>query len=362
MESLNRINLKDLLMRDQIFVDNNQVKEISGKTILVTGGGGSIGRELCRQICGLNPKKLIILDNCEFNLYHIDHSLREFREKTIIQSIIGDIRDRKFLENLFTREKIEIVFHAAAYKHVPLMEFNVSEAVRNNIFGTLNLAQVSEKNSVKKFVLVSTDKAVNPANIMGCTKKIAEMVLQLFKKTEFVTVRFGNVLGSTGSVIPLFEEQIRNGGPVTITDPEIRRYFMTIPEAVQLIIQACAIGNKGEILILDMGKQYNITEVAEKLIRLHKLEPYKDIAIEYIGLRPGEKLFEELWSNKEKIKKTSHERIFTIDAEKINISKLKKDLRELKVFQNKFDEDLIKNKLKEMLPNYSEVLMCFSQN
>lgn len=358
ISKLRPVNLEDLLRRDPVSVNAEELREnILGKTILVTGGGGSIGKELCRQILQLSPKKLIIIDSCEFNLYNIDRELVSRPGFTKIETIIGDVKDINFLERVFKNNYIDLIFHAAAYKHVPLMEANAQEAVKNNIFGTYNTATMAEKYNVSKFVLVSTDKAVNPTSLMGCTKRICELILQLFdKNTKFVTVRFGNVLGSAGSVIPLFEEQIATGGPITVTHPEIKRYFMTIPEAAQLIIQAGAIGKDKEILILDMGKQYNIKEVAENLIRLHGLVPNQDIEIIYTDLRPGEKLYEELWSNKENIEATRHERIFIGNSEKVNKDKLIREISELRIFADNSNLEQLIKKLKEIVPDYCPFL------
>jgi len=352
------ININDLLRRDIVKADFKGLKEtISNKNILVTGGGGSIGRELCMQLAELSPKNLLILDNCEYNLYKIDLDLRDkYGSKLKTTPIIGDIKDKRFIDEIFDRENIDIVFHVAAYKHVPIMESNIRELVKNNIFGTYNVACAAEKNMVKKFILVSTDKVVNPTSVMGVSKKIAEIVLSLFgNNTEYITVRFGNVLGSVGSIIPLFEEQIKKGGPVTITHPKIKRYFMTIPEAAQLILQASSIGKDKNVLILDMGKQYLIKDIAEKLIQLHGFEPHKDIKLRYIGLRPGDKLLEELWTEKEKVSKTSHKRIFMIKLEKSDKKKIRCCLKDLSLLVQKGDIKGIKIKFKELVPSYQMI-------
>jgi len=357
IKELRPINLEDLLRRDVVKVDLKELeKTLSNKTILVTGGGGSIGSELCRQIIELNPRELIIVDNCEFNLYEIDRALKEERnEKSKIKTVIGDVKDANFVDALFKKNNIDIVFHAAAYKHVPLMEFNIKELVKNNIFGTYNVAYASEKYGIKKFVLVSTDKAVNPTSVMGVSKRIGEMLLGIFKKqTEFIIVRFGNVLASKGSILPLFEEQIKKGGPLTITHPEIKRYFMTIPEASQLILQAAAIGKDKDILILDMGKQYKIVDIANELIKLHGLIPGKEIKIVYLGLRPGEKLYEELWNKEENILKTKHRRIFLSRLKCINKKDIISFLDELKILVKTSDEKEIKTKFKKIIPAYKE--------
>jgi FlaA1/EpsC-like NDP-sugar epimerase len=349
------IKMEDLLRRKPTLIDLSEIEGyILKKNILISGGGGSIGRELCKQVAELNPESIIILDNCEYNLYDIDYELREkYPEGITIKSIIGDVKDTESIRKIFLENKIDVIFHAAAYKHVPLMESNIKEAIKNNIFGTYNIASLASEFGVKNFVLISTDKAVNPTSIMGATKRIAEMAIHLFEgNTRFVTVRFGNVLGSKGSVIPLFEKQIRSGGPVTITHPEITRYFMTIPEAVQLVIQAGTIGNNKEILVLDMGQPHKVVDIAKELIRLYGLEPDKDIQIKFIGLRPGEKLYEELLTIQEGLSKTKNERIFISKKENINENKLQIFLDELKNGLNKKTDKEIIDKIKEIVPSY----------
>lgn len=313
--AMRKIKVEDLLGRDPIIFDKNQYGDyLIGKTILVTGGGGSIGSELCRQIAKIPPKKLIILDVYENSAYEIQQELkRKYRSNLNLEVEIITICDKSQLERLFAKEKIDVVFHAAAHKHVPLMEKNAEEAVKNNVFGTLNLLECADKYGVKRFVQISTDKAVNPTNIMGATKRICEMMVQSkdnTSKTEFVAVRFGNVLGSNGSVIPLFEEQIKTMGPVTVTHPDIIRYFMTIPEAVSLVLTAGGLAKGGEIFVLDMGEPVKIKSLAENLIRLSGFVPHEDIKIEYVGLRPGEKLYEELLMDEEGIKKTESKKIY----------------------------------------------------
>lgn len=313
--AMRKIKVEDLLGRDPIIFDKNQYGDyLIGKTILVTGGGGSIGSELCRQIAKIPPKKLIILDVYENSAYEIQQELkRKYGSNLNLEVEIITICDKSQLERLFEKEKIDVVFHAAAHKHVPLMEKNAEEAVKNNVFGTLNLLECADKYGVKRFVQISTDKAVNPTNIMGTTKRICEMMVQSkdkTSKTEFVAVRFGNVLGSNGSVIPLFEEQIKAMGPVTVTHPDIIRYFMTIPEAVSLVLTAGGLAKGGEIFVLDMGEPVKIKSLAENLIRLSGFVPHEDIKIEYVGLRPGEKLYEELLMDEEGIKKTESKKIY----------------------------------------------------
>lgn len=313
--AMRKIKVEDLLGREPIIFDKNQYGDyLMSKTVLVTGGGGSIGSELCRQIAKIPPKKLIILDVYENSAYEIQQELkRKYGSKLNLEVEIITICDKSQLERLFAKEKIDVVFHAAAHKHVPLMEKNAEEAVKNNVFGTLNLLECADKYGVQKFVQISTDKAVNPTNIMGATKRICEMMVQSkdkTSKTEFVAVRFGNVLGSNGSVIPLFEEQIKTMGPVTVTHPDIIRYFMTIPEAVSLVLTAGGLAKGGEIFVLDMGEPVKIKSLAENLIRLSGFVPHEDIKIEYVGLRPGEKLYEELLMDEEGIKKTESKKIY----------------------------------------------------
>lgn len=309
------VEIDDLLGRDVVKLDTEAIKnQINGKTIMVTGGGGTIGSELCRQISKYNPQKLIILDNFENNAYAIQQELKmKYGKKLNLEVVIATIREEKRLDIVFEKYKPEIVYHAAAHKHVPLMEYNKTEAVKNNVFGTLNVIRVADKHHVGRFVLISSDKAVNPTNIMGATKRMAEMLIQTYNdlsSTEFVSVRFGNVLGSSGSVIPLFKKQIVMGGPVTVTHKDIIRYFMTVPEAVALVMQAGAMAKGGEIFVLDMGEPIKIDDLARNIIRLSGFVPDEDIKIEYTGLRPGEKLFEELLMAEEGLKNTDYEKIF----------------------------------------------------
>ncbi len=314
MSQVRKINVEDLLGRDPIEVDLNKIADyVKDKVVLVTGGGGSIGSELCRQIASHTPKKLIIFDIYENNAYDISNELKALYPELEIITLIGSVRDVGRLDEIFNEYRPEIVYHAAAHKHVPLMEDSPKEAVKNNVFGTKNVVDTADKYGVRRFVMISTDKAVNPTNVMGATKRLCEMIVQTKNRTsntDFITVRFGNVLGSNGSVIPLFEKQIAEGGPVTVTDKRIIRYFMTIPEAVSLVLQAGAYGNGGEIFVLDMGKPMKIVELAENLIRLSGYEPYKDIDIKFIGLRPGEKLYEELLMAEEGLGKTPNKMIF----------------------------------------------------
>lgn len=314
ISKLRDVNIEDLLGRDEVKLNNENInKYIKDKTILVTGGGGSIGSELCRQIARFNPKKLLILDIYENNVYDVQMELNYNHSDLQKEVIIASIRDKKRMDKIFNEYKPDVVFHAAAHKHVPLMEENPSEAIKNNVIGTYNVLKCCDEFKVKKFVQISTDKAVNPTNIMGATKRFCEIMVQAFDRaseTEYVAVRFGNVLGSNGSVIPLFKKQIAHGGPVTVTHPEINRFFMTIPEAAQLVIQAGAIAKGGEIFVLDMGQPVKIVDLARDLITLSGYKPDVDIKIEYTGLRPGEKLYEELLMNEVALASTEHDKIF----------------------------------------------------
>lgn len=308
------VEIEDLLGRDQLNLDIVEVAGyLTGETVLVTGAGGSIGSELCRQICRFNPEKLILVGRGENSIFEIEQELRADCPSINVVTEILDVKDRQKVELVFRRLKPGVVFHAAAHKHVPLMERNPEEALKNNVLGTYNVAEISDLVRVKTFVLISTDKAINPTSIMGATKRVAEMIIQSLDRrsqTRFVAVRFGNVLGSRGSVIPTFKKQIAKGGPVTVTHPEMVRYFMTIPEAAQLVIQAGAMAGGGEVFILDMGKPVKIVDLARDLIRLSGFEADVDIKIEYTGIRPGEKLYEELLTEEEGTTSTKHQRIF----------------------------------------------------
>ncbi|MDC0559016.1 polysaccharide biosynthesis protein [Candidatus Izimaplasma bacterium] len=314
------IKIEDLLGRDPIVLEETGIREfINNKAVMVTGGGGSIGSELVRQLRHYNPSKIIIIDIYENNAYDLQQEMcmlykyGDIKHQPEIIVLIGSVRDESRMEHIFRQYKPEVIFHAAAHKHVPLMEVSPMEAIKNNVIGTYNVASLADKYSVEKFVLVSTDKAVRPTNVMGATKRIAEkviMAINVKSETEFAAVRFGNVLGSNGSVIPLFKKQIESGGPVTVTHPEITRFFMTIPEACQLVIQAGAYANGGELFVLDMGEPVKIIDLAEKMIRLSGREPFKEIGIEFTGLRPGEKMYEELLKDSDSIIKTSNEKIY----------------------------------------------------
>lgn len=312
------VEIDDLLGREPARLDERAISSyLEGKRVLVTGAGGSIGSEICRQVARFAPHKIVLLDSAETPLFLIERELSAKYPELMLVPVIADVRNRDRLECLFEEFTPEVVFHAAAYKHVPLMEYNPIEAVTNNIGGSRNLADMADRFGVRDFVMISTDKAVNPTNVMGASKRAAECYIQAIaalSSTKFTTVRFGNVLGSNGSVIPTFMEQIKNGGPVTVTDPKVVRYFMTIPEASQLVLQAACLGQSGEIFVLDMGEPMPILELAEQLIRLSGLEPYEDIDITFTGLRPGEKMYEELLIDGENVLNTSHEKIRVLDA------------------------------------------------
>ena len=362
IKKIRDVEIKDLLGRKPVEVNLNEISRyITDKVVLVTGGGGSIGSELCRQIAANNPKMLIIVDIYENNAYEIEQELiRLYKGNINLKTIIASIRDVKRMDRIFEQYNPNVVFHAAAHKHVPLMEVSPGEAIKNNVFGTKNIAELSHKYGVSRFVLISTDKAVNPTNIMGATKRAAEMIIQTMNecsKTEFVAVRFGNVLGSNGSVIPLFKKQIEEGGPITVTHPEIIRYFMTIPEAVQLVIQAGSMAKGGEIFILDMGQPVKILDLATNLIKLSGLEPGKDIKINYSGLRPGEKLYEELLMAEEGIIDTQHEKIFIGKPIELDKDFLYTKLDELKERVHNEDVDSIESIMKEIVTTYKKEII-----
>lgn len=330
LNQIREVQIEDLLGREPININMEEVAAyLKDKIVLITGGGGSIGSELCRQVARFNPKKLVIFDISENNIYDIDLELRRIYKDLDIVSVVGSIRDTNKLRQVFLKHCPDVIFHAAAHKHVPLMEYNPEEAVKNNIFGTYNVVRIADEFEVERFVMISTDKAVNPTNIMGATKRVAEMIVQDMSKkskTKFVAVRFGNVLGSRGSVIPVFKKQIFSGDPVTVTHPDITRYFMTIPEASQLVIQAGALGKGGEVFVLDMGDPVKIIDLAKDLIKLSGLKVGEDIEIKITGLRPGEKLFEELLSDREGTVATKHERILIAKLDEFDTSLLKKSL------------------------------------
>ena len=359
--SINKIrdvDVEDLLGRESIKLDYDGISDyLKGKTVLVTGGGGSIGSELCRQISKFNPKELIIFDIYENNAYEIQNELKRNYPNLNLTTLIGSVRDIVRLKEVYSTYKPEVVFHAAAHKHVPLMEDSPAEAVKNNVVGTFNVASLASDYNVERFVLISTDKAVNPTNIMGATKRMCEMIIQSLDKvseTEFVAVRFGNVLGSNGSVVPLFKKQIANGGPVTLTHKDITRYFMTIPEAAQLVLQAGAYAKGGEIFVLDMGEPVKIYDLAENLIKLSGFEPHKDIAIEVTGLRPGEKLYEELLMSEEGLTETKHKKIFIGKPGDFDLGDVRDKIDELLRVAISGNEVVLRQRVKEFVPTYKE--------
>ncbi len=353
---IKEVELEDLLGREPAVLDMAAISSyLAGKRVMVTGAAGSIGSEICRQIARFNPAKLIIFDNAETPLYHIEKELRGQHPGLHLIPLLGDVRARRRLETVFEEFLPQVVFHAAAYKHVPLVEYNPLEAANNNIRGTAILAETADRFGVSDFVMVSTDKAVNPTNVMGCTKRIAELFVQGLSqqsRTKFATVRFGNVLGSQGSVIPLFKEQIRRGGPVTITDPAITRYFMTIPEASQLVLQAGCLGRGGEIFVLEMGEPVLILDLAEELIRLSGLEPNKDIKITFTGLRPGEKLYEELTTDRESVQRTSHEKIMVLTPTPLNFPAICSELENIFAAVIAADICLVMEAMHRLVPEF----------
>ena len=353
MGEMREIRLEDLLRRDPIHLDFAKITNyIAGKTVLITGAGGSIGSEISRQISRVGAKEIILLGRGENSIYEIHQELiRKFPEQNY-HTVIANITDKERMARIFQRFQPQVVFHAAAHKHVPLMEIQPDEAIRNNVFGTQNVAELADVNHAEIFVLISTDKAVNPTSVMGATKRTAELVLQEINQhsnTKFVTVRFGNVLGSRGSVVPLFEKQIAAGGPVTVTHKDMTRFFMTIPEAVQLVLQAGSQAEGGEVFLFDMGKPVKIKDMAEDLIRLHGFTPGKDIQITYTGLRPGEKLYEELLTSEEGTTSTKHKKIFKAQIQPLDEQDLKTSLQTLK---ETTDKQTILKTLKHMIPTY----------
>jgi len=349
------VEVEDLLGREPIKVDLDGIANyVEGKTVLITGAGGSIGSEMCRQIAPFKPARLMLLGHGENSIYTIEMELRRKFPDLVLETVIADIQDAARMDDVFCKSRPHVVFHAAAHKHVPLMERNPTEAIKNNVFGTKNVAECADRYQAERFVLISTDKAVNPTSVMGATKRVAEMFIQCLDKTsatKFVAVRFGNVLGSRGSVIPFFKQQIAMGGPVTVTHPDMIRYFMTIPEAVQLVIQAGSFAQGGEIFILDMGKPVKIVDLAKDLIKLSGFEPGVDIDIQYTGIRPGEKLFEELLTDEEGITSTLHDRIFI--GKPMNINRYDLDF-EMKKLEKMIGEnpDIIRNMLGHIVPSF----------
>ncbi len=356
IKKIREVNIEDLLGRESVEIKDVEVQHfIKGKKVLVTGAGGSIGSELCRQISSLNPKELILVDIYENNVYELQQELIRKYKNLNLKVLIASVRDKHRMEEIFINYQPEIVFHAAAHKHVPLMEDSPCEAIKNNVFGTLNVAELSAKYKVKRFVLISTDKAVNPTNIMGATKRCCEMIVQTLNKssdTEFVAVRFGNVLGSNGSVVPLFKKQIEEGGPVKVTHPEITRFFMTIPEAVSLVLEAGAIARGGEIFVLNMGEAVKILDLAKNLITLSGLEPDVDIKIEFTGLRPGEKLYEEILMDEEGLRETVKSKIYIGQPIEVDEGELFDKLRYLKKVADEEVEDEVRYAIKDLVPTY----------
>ncbi|WP_375238863.1 polysaccharide biosynthesis protein [Aurantibacter sp.] len=359
---IQKIQIEDILDREPIKLDNKLVaKELYNKCIIVTGGAGSIGSEIVRQVSNYKPSKLIILDQAESPLYRIQLEIANNFPNLNFEAVIADVRDLEILESIFKKYKPQVIYHAAAYKHVPLMEKYPNQAVTTNVFGTKNVTDLALKYEAEKFVMVSTDKAVNPSNVMGATKRVAEIYVQALQeqakinpinKTQYVTTRFGNVLGSNGSVVPLFKRQLEKGGPLTITHPDIIRYFMTIPEACQLVLEAGAMGNGGEVFIFDMGKAVKIIDLAKKIILLAGYQPYKDIDIQVIGLRPGEKLYEELLNDKSETLPTYNEKIMIATVESCEYSQITKNIEDLeKNIQDK-DIDALVQKMKNIVPEF----------
>jgi len=364
---IRNIRIEDLLGREPVDLNLEEISGyLKGRRVMVTGGGGSIGGELARQICRFGPRSLILLDHSENGLFHINLELEgkltgvgeEAEADMEIVPVVADIRDRDKMDKIFKKYVPEVVFHAAAHKHVPMMEFHPDEAVMNNIMGTKNVAELAERYGAERVVMISTDKAINPTSVMGASKRVAEMVVKDLgsrNKTKFVAVRFGNVLESNGSVIPMFKQQIAEGGPVTVTDREVKRYFMTLPEASQLVIQAGALGKGGEVFVLDMGEPVRVLGMAEELIRLSGLEVGEDIEIKIVGLRPGEKMFEEILTEEERsgvLGDSGHEKIFIAKVEEVDGDKLEKDIKELEALAREMDAEGIVRKLQEMVPSY----------
>ena len=356
--SIRNVEIEDLLGREPIIFNADQYGSyIKGKNVLITGGGGSIGSELCRQIYNLEPNNLIILDICENGAYNIQQEIKmthfNLESTTNLEVEISSVRDYNKIDLIFKKNNIDVVFHAAAHKHVPLMESDPEEAIKNNVFGTLNVAKAADKYGVKKFVLISTDKAVNPTSVMGASKRVCELIVQFMSEsnssTEFVAVRFGNVLGSNGSVIPLFKEQIKHGGPVTVTHPDIIRYFMTIPEAVSLVMTAGSMARGGEIFVLDMGDPVKIKDLAENLIRLSGFIPYDEIDIKYIGMRPGEKLYEELLVSNKDSNKTENDKIYVEKPNLLDKEFFKRNIELLKIASERNESSQIRKILVEFV-------------
>ena len=367
VNELREIFIEDLLGREPVSLNWDRIRgSVKGKTILVTGGGGSIGSELGRQIARLEPGALVIFDNSEFNLYSIELEIAGDHPALALHAELGDVCDIPAVERVFAEHRPDIVFHAAAYKHVPMLEANAREALRNNVLGTRNVARAADEHRCDAFVLISTDKAVNPTNVMGASKRVAEMFCQNMGRnsavTRFITVRFGNVLDSAGSVVPLFRKQIAAGGPVTVTHPEVRRYFMTIPESCQLIMEAAAVGTGGEVFVLDMGEPIRIDYLAEQMIRLAGKAPGTDVEITYTGLRPGEKLFEELFHPGEALTQTPHEKLLLARFREVDWERFESAMHELEGACHAYDEPAMRVLLGGLVPEYSHTITELPQS
>jgi len=356
---LREVDINDLLGREAVSLEVDQIGHfLTDRVVLVTGAGGSIGSELCRQVASFRPRRLVMLEQAENNLFHIDRELRAQLSRLELVPVIADVCDRQRIENVFAACRPNVIFHAAAHKHVPMMELNPGEAIKNNVFGTKNIADMACKFKADAFVMISTDKAVNPTSVMGCTKRIAEMYCQALSSsaacdaTKYVLVRFGNVLGSAGSVVPIFREQIARGGPVTVTHPEMQRYFMTIPEATQLVIQAGTMGKGGQILLLDMGEPVKIVDLARDMITLSGFRPEIDIKIEFLGMRPGEKLFEELRTGAENVLPTHHKKIFIWQSRTCTQEEIAQVLEKLRAVSDSQQPERIQQVLKSIIPEY----------
>jgi len=354
INELRAVSIEDILGREPVSLDWDSIRSgLGSKTILITGAGGSIGSELCRQVAALKPARLVLLENSEFNLYTLEMELQQTFPDLEFFRCLGDVRDSTRVEQLFAKHRPHVVFHAAAYKHVPMLEHQIREAVKNNVLGTRTVALAADRHGATEFVLISTDKAVNPANVMGATKRVAEIFCQNLagrSNTRFITVRFGNVLDSAGSVVPLFRRQISDGGPLTVTHADIERYFMTIPEAAQLILQASVLGGGGEIFVLDMGSPVRIKFLAEQMVRLSGKVPYRDIDIKITGLRPGEKLYEELFHDQEQLEKTAHTKILLARHRKVDWDMLSKAFDEFKAACDQPDKEHLLDLLTELVP------------
>jgi FlaA1/EpsC-like NDP-sugar epimerase len=351
------VAIEDLLGRKEVQLDGHAIAAyVRGKTVLVTGAGGSIGSEICRQVCRFEPKRLILLEQAENPLFFIEGELRRECKGVELVPVVADVCDEVRIDQVFAQHRPDVVLHAAAHKHVPLMEANPGEAVRNNVLGTRNVARSADKHKAAGFVMISTDKAINPTSVMGTTKRLAELYVQAMaahSATQFISVRFGNVLGSNGSVVPIFREQIRKGGPVTVTHPEMTRYFMTIPEATQLVLQAASTGESGQVFVLDMGEPVRIVDLARDMIRLSGFTPGEDIEIVFSGMRPGEKLFEELSLGSEGISKTKHEKIFIGDVARLPLEVLEREVPRLRGLVEAGEPVAIKAQLKALVPEYA---------